>query len=107
MRLGEAWTDHGLVCPGENGAPWWPNNFQRAFSALTRRVGVEGLTFHVLRHTHASHLIRAGVDLRTVAARLGHATPTLTLNTYGHLIPGAQEEAVSWLEEHLHGAARS
>ncbi len=49
--------------------------------------------FHDLRHSHASHLVRAGVDVRTVAGRLGHSTPSMTLNVYGHLLPGAQEEA--------------
>jgi integrase len=49
--------------------------------------------FHDLRHAHASYLVRAGVDVRTVAGRLGHSTPSLTLNVYGHEVPGAQEHA--------------
>lgn len=107
LRLGEAWQDHGLVCPASNGAPWWPSNFQGAFATLSRSAGFEGLTFHTLRHTHATHLIRSGADVRTVAARLGHSTPALTLNVYGHLLPGAQEEAVRRLEERLRDPSRS
>ena len=44
------------------------------------------MTLHTLRHTHASQLIRSGVDILTVSRRLGHATATVTLNVYGHLI---------------------
>jgi integrase len=57
-----------------------------------RRCGTKAFTFHALRHTHASLAIRLGADVRTVASRLGHSTPTLTLNVYGHELPGAQEE---------------
>jgi integrase len=41
---------------------------------------------HDLRHTAASQLIRAGVDVVQVAAHLGHSSPTTTLNTYAHII---------------------
>lgn len=49
--------------------------------------------FHDLRHFHATRLIAAGVDVRTVAHRLGHTTPTLTLNTYAHLVSAADRAA--------------
>jgi integrase len=40
--------------------------------------------FHALRHSHASALIAAGVDIVTVSRRLGHASPAITLNVYAH-----------------------
>jgi hypothetical protein len=43
------------------------------------------VTFHALRHTHASQLIDAGVDIVTISKRLGHAKPNITLRTYAHL----------------------
>lgn len=49
--------------------------------------------FHDLRHFHATQLIAAGVDIRTVASRLGHTTPVLTLNTYAHLVDSADRRA--------------
>jgi integrase len=100
LRAGPSWTDHGLVCPGRDGGPWHPTSFSHEFAALAHSVGLR-LRFHDLRHAHASYLLRTGADVRTVAARLGHSTPTLTLNTYGHLVPGAQEEAVRRLEQRL------
>jgi integrase len=101
LKAGPSWQDYDLVCPARNGVPWRPSNFKRDFEAFVRKNGFEGLTFHSLRHTHATHLIRAGADIRTVAARLGHSTPRLTLDTYGHLLPGAQEDAVRRLMDRL------
>ena len=43
------------------------------------------VSFHALRHTHASALIAARVDVVAISRRLGHANPTVTLNTYAHL----------------------
>jgi len=45
---------------------------------------VPEITFHALRHTHASQLIDAGVDIATISKRLGHATPAITLSVYAH-----------------------
>jgi integrase len=42
-------------------------------------------TFHSLRHTHASTLIAAGIDVLTISRRLGHGSPSITLGVYGHL----------------------
>jgi integrase len=42
-------------------------------------------TFHTLRHTHASTLIAAGIDVLTISRRLGHGSPSVTLGVYGHL----------------------
>ena len=53
--------------------------------AVAGKTGVRGITFHTLRHTHASHLIDAGIDVVKNSRRLGHASPTITLGTYAHL----------------------
>jgi integrase len=51
----------------------------------------EGFTFHDLRHYLASLLIASGADIKTVQARMRHATARTTLDTYGHLWPDADE----------------
>ena len=61
----------------------------------------EGLSLHGLRHTHASLLIAAGVDPKTVSARLGHENITITLSTYAHLLPRQDEQAAARLEAYL------
>jgi integrase len=49
------------------------------------QIKMPDLAFHNLRHTHASQLIDAGVDIVTISKRLGHAKPDITLRIYAHL----------------------
>lgn len=53
------------------------------------------IRLHDLRHTHATLALQAGVHPKVVSERLGHATVSITLNTYSHAIPAMQEEAAS------------
>ena len=54
--------------------------------ALIRAKIKKRVTFHALRHTHASILLAKGVQLLTVSRRLGHADPNITLQTYAHIL---------------------
>lgn len=66
-----------------------PSTVSRGFSALAREHGFDHeVTFHTLRHTHATTLLTNGIDVRTVSERLGHADPALTLRYYAHVLPG-------------------
>lgn len=56
------------------------------------------VTLHALRHTHASSLIAAGVDVLTISRRLGHASPTITLGAYGHLYSNTDDRAAQIME---------
>jgi integrase len=56
---------------------------------------------HECRHTAASYLIAAGVNLKALSTYLGHANVTLTLNLYGHLLPGNEDEAAGLLDAYL------
>lgn len=56
-------------------------------------LGLPHATLHSLRHAHASRLIAAGVDILTVSRRLGHGSPAITLNVYGHLYTNTDERA--------------
>jgi integrase len=53
----------------------------------------ELLNFHALRHSHASRMLRNGVDIKEVSVRLGHSKASFTLTQYCHLLPGQDEEA--------------
>ena len=70
-----------------------PSTVSHNFTVLIRRTGLPYLNFHGMRHTHASILIANGVDIKTVSARLGHASTSFTLDIYGHLLPGNQVAA--------------
>lgn len=71
-----------------------PTTVSRAFGRIRDSCGLpRGITFHSLRHTHASWLIAAGCDLKTLSERMGHADEATTLRIYGHLMPGRDAEA--------------
>lgn len=70
---------------------------------LLHRAGLARLTFHSLRHSSATLALEAGVHPRTVADRLGHATPSLVMNVYGHVTERMQTEATAALERVMAG----
>ena len=61
------------------------------------------MTLHALRHSHASALIAAGVDVVTVSRRLGHGSPNITLSVYAHLMPKTDKAAAEAIEAALKG----
>ncbi len=92
-RLKSAW-----VFPSETGeTPLDAQNFvNRVFTKALRKAGIEDFSWHCLRHTFASRLVMAHVDLRTVQELLGHKTLAMTLR-YSHLSPAHQLDAVQCL----------
>ena len=101
LALGPVYDDEGFVCARPGGASWAPDVFSTAFAACVRRSGMKPFRFHDLRHTHASHLLRAGVHPKIVSERLGHSSVGITLDTYSHVLPGMQEGAVQLLDAAL------
>jgi integrase len=77
--------DDALLFATIDGAPLWPNNVSVAWRAFAKGIGLPDVRFHALRHTHASQLIDAGVDIVSISKRLGHAKPDITLKVYAHL----------------------
>jgi integrase len=77
--------DDDLLFTDLDGAPLTPNTLSVAWINFTKRIGMPEITFHALRHSHASQLIDAGVDIVTISKRLGHAKPDITLRVYSHL----------------------
>jgi len=101
-RLGEVWQGSvPLVCPTTVGGTWDPKNFSRAFRALVKHAGIPRISFHELRHTHCTHLLRAGTHPKIVSERVGHPTIAITLDLYSHAIPDMQEEAANAVDRLL------
>lgn len=90
-----------LVFSQLDGSPFLPNTVTHAFGKIAKRVGLDGIHLHSLRHTHASIMLQQGVSPKAVADRLGHSTVTVTLDTYSHVTPGIKEEAARRFEEAL------
>ena len=93
LLLGNKWDDFDLVFPGPFGRPLDPSVLTHTFERLAVRAGVKGVRLHDLRHAHASVLLQMQVHPKVVQERLGHATISITLDTYSHLIPSMQADA--------------
>jgi len=90
-----------LVFTEPDGKPIARNNLASRFKQLTASLGYPGMTFHHLRHTHATILLAAGAYINDVSRRLGHASPAITLSVYGHCLPQGDDVLVQKLDELL------
>lgn len=118
--LGPDYNDYGLVFCQPNGLPLHGHNvtqmdLQRVLALKGLRgelrakgipeeslpKGLRRLRFHDLRHSHATLMLQQGEHPKVVSERLGHAGVGITLDTYSHVLPGMQEQAVSRLEARL------
>jgi integrase len=90
---GDAWSDSGYVFTKKNGQPLHPQTVSRSFEQALNEARLPRIRLHDLRHTHATLALQAGIHPKVVSERLGHATVSITLDTYSHAIPAMQEEA--------------
>ena len=70
----------------------------RLWFPLLQKATVRRLDLHAVRHTFASRLIANGENLKYVSEQLGHSSIKITVDTYGHLIPGGNKQAVDRLD---------
>ena len=96
LGLGKA-PDDALVFATWDGKTRSPNALTKEWSVAMAAAGINA-SFHSLRHTHASSLIAAGIDVLTISRRLGHASPSITLNVYGHLFANTDDRAAEVME---------
>lgn len=101
QSLGDKWNTHQFkpLITGVFGSILSTSNFKsRYFIPVLQKLGLQDRTFHDLRHTHATLLLQQKINPKIVQERLGHSTITITLDTYSHLVPDIQKEAVKALE---------
>lgn len=111
--------DDNFVCCHEDGRPFRTVYVSREFAKLLKRLNIEYqeqkkkagykvkdtdvkfpvIRFHDLRHTHATLMLQAGINPKIVSERLGHANISITLDTYSHVLPDMQREAVEKLDD--------
>lgn len=83
-----------LVCCTDKGTPYYHGNLNAKWAKIIQRAGLTRIRIHDARHTHASLLLQQGANPKIVQERLGHANIGITLDTYTHLLPGIQEQAI-------------
>ena len=103
MAVGPAWEQTDYVFTGPEGRPIDPDAVSKEFARASRAAGLKGVRLHDLRHTHASLMLKQGVHPKVVSERLGHASITITLDTYSHVLPGIQDAAAKAFDEKVFG----
>lgn len=94
-QLAEAWEDNDLVFPNTIGRPVEAGNFlRRHYRPLLKRLGFPPVRFHDLRHTAATLLLLQGIHPKIVSEMLGHASVSITLDLYSHVLPDMQRDAM-------------
>ncbi len=102
----ERMNDRAVVCGGglahdafmfsesaDSQEPWHVDTPTARFVRLRHRIGLDNVRLHDLRHMHATQLLAAGVPVRTVSGRLGHANAATTLNVYAHFLEASDQQA--------------
>lgn len=98
--LGENYCKkYNLVFSKDNGKRFYPDTASNRFKRIAKKAGLKKFHLHTLRHTHATFLLKAGVHPKIVQERLGHSSITQTLDTYSHVIPSMQKEAIKKLSK--------
>src|SRR5215211_2210705 len=102
-RAGDRYQDQGLVFPAQTGTPMNGKNLTaRSFKPILVKAGLpRSVRLHDLRHTCATLLLGKGVHPKIVQELLGHATIAITLDTYSHVLPNMQSEAVVAMQDWL------
>lgn len=94
----KSYPKHNLVFCWEDGSQMHPDTPSTWFPNFCNSINITRLTFHCLRHTHASHLLAEGEDISYVSKRLGHSAITITYDRYFHLIPMEKRKSLQDLD---------
>lgn len=99
MRAANIWTETGHVFTTETGRPVDPRNVFRALQVAAKKVKIEGIGLHTLRHSAATAMLENGVNLKAVSAFLGHSSIAITGDIYGHVTDDASRAAANALAD--------
>lgn len=103
IRFGTHYSTSPWVLSNPQGKPRSPSSFSgHDFKQLLDLAGIDRkFRIHDMRHTHATWLLEAGVNIKVVSERLGHSSIRITLDTYAHVLETMQQEAVDTLNDIL------
>jgi integrase len=103
LAAGIHWVDTGVIFASSIGTPMEPRNLDRAWHAVRARAELDWLRLHDLRHACATFLLASGASPRTVMQILGHSQIGLTMNTYTHVLPELERDALDEAARRLFG----
>jgi len=104
LAWGPAYTDSGYVFTAEDGQALHADHVANRFARLVKAAGVPSIRFHDVRHTHASLLLARGTPVLDVSRRIGHASAAMTLDVYGHVVPGQGQRAAAAFADLVEGS---
>lgn len=99
MLLGGEYIDNNFVCSYYNGKPFNPKRFSTKFHELLKKNNLPIIRFHDLRHSHASLLVKLGVQPKEISARLGHSNIGITMDLYSHLYEDVDKDVADKFEK--------
>jgi integrase len=104
MAWGSAHQQNDLVFTREDGSPYHPDVLTKTFQRTARAAGLPVIRLHDLRHSFATAALEAGVPLKVVSDRLGHASISITGDVYSHVRPEVDQEAANMVANLILGA---
>ena len=106
LQAGAEWQDDDLIFATASGTAHDPRNIsRRVLPRLLKGAKLPLMRLYDMRHSSATLLLAGGINPKVVSERLGHATATLTLDTYSHVLPSMQQEAAQVLGRLVGGNA--
>jgi integrase len=103
LQIGAAWQEHDLVFCTSLGTPLIPNRALELFKRLLKKAGLPDMRLHDLRHSIATILLSMGVHPKVVQELLGHNQISMTMDTYSHVLPTMQRDAMGKMNDALQG----
>jgi integrase len=101
LSVGSIWREYGYVFTNSDGGPVDPDEVTKDFGVIVKQHSLPHLTFHGLRHAHATLLLTSGIQPKVISERLGHSNISITMDTYSHVLPNLQKEAAAAIDEVL------
>ncbi len=103
LKAGPLWQDHGFVFCNEVGEHLSPSTVYHDYKRIVASIGLPDARLHDLRHSYAVASLRAGDDVKTVQANMGHHTAAFTLDVYGHVTEEMRQASAARMEAYIKG----
>ena len=98
LLLGLGRDEEAYVFDRRDATPWDPDLFSWRFAYLVRQHKLPKIRLHDLRHSYATFMLAAGVDLKSISTSLGHSTIAVTANTYAHVSDSLHQQNADRLD---------